>query len=127
MTRSPSSAWETGVARRTRRRSFPKAPQRSPSSDNPVPQGLDATCEGSLMVIEDSHSAMPRDLLLVRHGRSEGNLVQAADSEGNPSLRTPEFLARPAADWRLTKKGRDQATATGRWVRTWLGEVGLEG
>jgi broad specificity phosphatase PhoE len=37
---------------------------------------------------------MPEDLYLVRHGESEGNLVNARSRQGDDSLFTPEHLGR---------------------------------
>jgi broad specificity phosphatase PhoE len=52
---------------------------------------------------------MPRNLLLVRHGQSEGNVILKDDS-----LVTPEFLARHSSQWRLTPLGVEQAAAAGK-------------
>jgi hypothetical protein len=37
---------------------------------------------------------LPIDIVLVRHGESEGNLAQAYSKKGDDSLWTPEFSAR---------------------------------
>lgn len=55
--------------------------------------------------------AMPIDLVLVRHGHSEGNAVH-----GNEKLFTPEFAARLSHTWRLTDQGIEQATKAGEWL-----------
>ena len=68
----------------------------------------------------DETGRMPLDLVLVRHGESEGNLAREASKRGDRSLMTGEFLARPASSWRLTPEGRDQAAAAGRWLRLWM-------
>src|SRR5438874_4087686 len=60
---------------------------------------------------------MPLDLVLVRHGESEGNVAFASSRLGDHSHFTPEFLARHSSKWRLTDKGREQAHAAGEWLR----------
>jgi NAD+ kinase len=60
---------------------------------------------------------MPIDLVLVRHGQSEGNLANNRSRDGDNSDFTPEFLAKHSSKWRLTDLGREQAIATGRWIR----------
>lgn len=60
--------------------------------------------------------AMPKDLILVRHGHSEGNLAVETAKLGDNSFYTPEFRERPGHQWRLTDDGRDQATKTGEWI-----------
>lgn len=58
----------------------------------------------------------PRNVVFVRHGESEANVLQAADKEGRGS-ELPEAL-RMRPDWmhRLTPKGVEQAKAAGRWL-----------
>ena len=77
---------------------------------------------------------LPIDIVLVRHGESEGNLAQAQSKKGDdrqeiiiiinfhqkgnvnfdslifefPSLWTPDFSARHTSMYRLTDKGRKQ-------------------
>lgn len=64
--------------------------------------------------------AMPKDLILVRHGHSEGNLAVETAKLGDNSFYTPEFRERPGHQWRLTDDGRVQATKTGEWISTEL-------
>jgi len=66
--------------------------------------------------------AMPIDLVLVRHGQSEGNLVNYRARKGDTSLYTPEYKLRHDSAKRLTPKGARQAEAAGKWLR----ENGLE-
>lgn len=61
--------------------------------------------------------AMPMDLVLVRHGESEGNVAHARSREGDDRCFTPEFRARHSANWRLTDRGTEQARAAGAWIR----------
>jgi len=74
---------------------------------------------------------MPRDLLLVRHGHSEGNFAMEVDKRvkqegGENRYRTPESAERDPSDWRLTERGRGQADAAGEWIRGWMQAEGVE-
>lgn len=60
---------------------------------------------------------MPIDLVLVRHGESEGNVAFARSKQGDHSAFTPEFLGRHGSKWRLTDHGQHQARAAGDWIR----------
>lgn len=60
---------------------------------------------------------MPNDLILVRHGESEGNVVTEAAKSGDVSRYTEAFMTVPGSQWRLTDKGRAQAAAIGVWLR----------
>lgn len=60
---------------------------------------------------------MPVDLVLVRHGRSEGNEAREQSKRGDNSPYTPEFRARRNREWRLTDLGIAQSRAAGRWIR----------
>src|SRR3989344_6399855 len=59
----------------------------------------------------------PVDLILVRHGQSEGNLAIKSSKEGDNKFFTPEFRNRHSRAFRLTDKGIKQAEAAGRWIR----------
>ncbi len=61
--------------------------------------------------------AMPINLILVRHGESEGNLANDLSRKGDHSAFTEEFKKRSSAHWRLTDRGRSQARAAGQWLR----------
>jgi len=61
---------------------------------------------------------MPIDLILVRHGESEGNAANTRSRKGDHSDFTPEFLARHSSEWRLTDRGIRQIKATGEWIKT---------
>jgi NAD+ kinase len=65
---------------------------------------------------------MPVDLVLVRHGRSEGNAAKHRARAGETGLITPEFLDRHSSQFRLTDRGCEQATAAGTWIRENIGE-----
>jgi broad specificity phosphatase PhoE len=60
---------------------------------------------------------MPEDLYLVRHGESEGNLVNRRSRAGDDSYFTPEHLGRHSSEWHLTDRGIEQAKAAGEFLR----------
>lgn len=60
---------------------------------------------------------LPVDLLLVRHGESEGNLAQKQARKGDDRHWTPEFANRHTSHYRLTDKGRHQAQVTGKFIK----------
>jgi broad specificity phosphatase PhoE len=61
--------------------------------------------------------AMPRDLVLVRHGQSEANIIQK-DRKQNPSAQAPDgFFDRHDSLMRLSTLGAQQAEVTGAWLR----------
>eukprot|EP01087_Luapelamoeba_hula_P002912 TRINITY_DN1273_c0_g1_i1.p1 TRINITY_DN1273_c0_g1~~TRINITY_DN1273_c0_g1_i1.p1 ORF type:complete len:292 (-),score=43.11 TRINITY_DN1273_c0_g1_i1:26-901(-) len=65
---------------------------------------------------------MPIDLVLVRHGESEGNLAQSKSVKGDESAwKMDEFKARHTSLYRLTDIGRDQAGYAGKWLRKNVG------
>ncbi len=66
---------------------------------------------------------MPLDLVLVRHGESEGNVAFDRSHQGDLSVFTPEFQARHGSRWRLTQRGRRQAEITGDWIRANIGPM----
>jgi NAD+ kinase len=59
---------------------------------------------------------LPKHIVLVRHGQSEGNVAVKASKRGNNSFFTPEFRQRHSSSWRLTDRGIWQAECTGRWL-----------
>ena len=67
----------------------------------------------------DSSLKRPRmeEIVLVRHGESEGNLAFNRSVAGDHSLYADEFLERHSSFWRLTDQGRAQALTTGEWMR----------
>ena len=66
---------------------------------------------------------MPKNLVLVRHGESEGNVATSLSKKGDNSMFTKEFLNRHSSTWRLTGKGREQAIIAGKWVKRNIGET----
>lgn len=65
---------------------------------------------------------MPIDLVLVRHGQSEGNIANKRSVKGDHSAFTPDFLKRHSASWRLSDLGIEQAKAAGEWIKKNIGE-----
>jgi broad specificity phosphatase PhoE len=62
---------------------------------------------------------LPNDLVLVRHGESEGNVAIRASKIGDQSyFNIKGFRDRPGHDWRLTDFGIIQAKAAGQMLRT---------
>ncbi|MFT4126859.1 MAG: histidine phosphatase family protein [Gordonia sp. (in: high G+C Gram-positive bacteria)] len=60
---------------------------------------------------------MPTDLVLVRHGQSEANIIQTI-RKADPHADAPAgFHDRHDSRMRLSGLGRDQAAATGAWLR----------
>lgn len=56
---------------------------------------------------------MPSDLVLVRHGESEGNKAKNLQD----LFKDKAFAERHSSLWRLTNQGRYQANAAGLWIR----------
>jgi broad specificity phosphatase PhoE len=56
---------------------------------------------------------MPKNLILVRHGESEGNVVNRLCKKGDFSL----SITKHSSLWRLTDKGIEQAKITGNWIK----------
>eukprot|EP00013_Stygamoeba_regulata_P029115 CAMPEP_0177655688 /NCGR_PEP_ID=MMETSP0447-20121125/15118_1 /TAXON_ID=0 /ORGANISM="Stygamoeba regulata, Strain BSH-02190019" /LENGTH=340 /DNA_ID=CAMNT_0019159659 /DNA_START=94 /DNA_END=1116 /DNA_ORIENTATION=+ len=65
-------------------------------------------------------AGLPIDLVLVRHGESEGNLAQRFSKKGDDRMWTPEFQSRHTSRYRLTDDGRRQAVEAGKWIRKHL-------
>jgi broad specificity phosphatase PhoE len=61
---------------------------------------------------------VPIDLILVRHGQSEGNAAKRASEDDDQCFSyTEEFLGRHSREFRLTDLGIRQARAAGGWLR----------
>ena len=67
---------------------------------------------------------MPLDLVFVRHGQSEANILQEAEKENTSLDLSPELRDRP--DWmqRLTPRGVEQAKIAGAWILRNIGDIG---
>lgn len=60
---------------------------------------------------------MPIDLVLIRHGQSEANIVQRRFKD-DPQAQAPDgFFDRHDSEMRLSPTGREQARAAGDWLR----------
>jgi len=65
---------------------------------------------------------MPIDLVLVRHGESEANAAKRRAERGDATAYSAQFRNRHTRSLRLTKVGREQASAAGQWLtREFLG------
>lgn len=60
---------------------------------------------------------LPVDIILVRHGQSEGNKASKASRRGDHSFFTLEFKKRHSRTFRLTDQGVRQAVAAGDWLK----------
>jgi NAD+ kinase len=65
--------------------------------------------------------AMPNELVLIRHGLSEGNIAVDRSKRGDHSAYEGDFINRHSSLWRLSDEGVEQAKKTGDWIRTHLG------
>ena len=61
--------------------------------------------------------AMPRDLVLVRHGQSEANIVQQGFRHDADFTLPDGFMDRHDSEMLLTPLGERQAQAAGEWLR----------
>lgn len=64
---------------------------------------------------------MPREILFIRHGESEANIVQRSDNHGLEAELAHAIFGRP--DWqnRLTERGIEQAKIARTWIDRELG------
>jgi NAD+ kinase len=60
---------------------------------------------------------LPIDLVLVRHGESEGNVANKRSRAGDHSVFTPEFQNRHSSGYRLSNRGQQQAKRAGAFLR----------
>lgn len=61
--------------------------------------------------------SLPIDIVLVRHGQSEGNKANKASRKGDNRFFTPDFLNKHSREFRLTDRGIRQAEAAGKWLK----------
>ncbi len=61
---------------------------------------------------------LPLNIVLVRHGESEGNTANRRSRKGDNSDFTEEFLNRHSSKLRLTDKGKVQAKMAGEWLKS---------
>ncbi len=60
---------------------------------------------------------MPNNLILIRHGESEGNIATNRSKQGDHSAYSDDFRNRHSSLWRLSDEGVKQAQVTGEWIR----------
>lgn len=65
--------------------------------------------------------ALPAELVLIRHGESEGNFVRQSFRNGAPDAAMEEVLEKPQSEYRLTNQGIEQAKAAGAWIAENIG------
>ena len=68
---------------------------------------------------------MPKDLLFVRHGQSEANIVQKRDDHGVDPAIAAALFERPDWQHRLSDLGVEQAKNAGKWLRQNIGDIAL--
>jgi NAD+ kinase len=61
--------------------------------------------------------SLPIDLILVRHGQSEGNVAARLAEEGNHDGYKAIKQGRHSRSYRLSSKGREQAKIAGLWLQ----------
>lgn len=66
--------------------------------------------------------SLPVNLVLIRHGRSQGNDANAKSRDGDNSAFTDQFLDTHSQYWDLTEEGFEQAVKAGLWIRDKLGD-----
>lgn len=64
-----------------------------------------------------------KQMILVRHGMSEANVIQKASKGGDDSLYNERTINYPDRSWRLTPDGVEQAQTAGYYLK----EIGVEG
>lgn len=60
--------------------------------------------------------SLPIDLILVRHGQSEGNVAKRLSAGGDHAAMTTVTAGRHSRSYRLSKLGREQAAIAGKWL-----------
>lgn len=60
--------------------------------------------------------SLPIDLVLVRHGQSEGNAAKRLSEQGDNTAYQAIFDNRHTRSLRLSQKGREQALIAGKWL-----------
>ncbi len=69
----------------------------------------------------DLPTRMPRDLIFIRHGQSESNVVQDYQKQGQEHPQYDQVANRPDWQQRLTTLGINQAKAAGKYIEEHLG------
>lgn len=63
---------------------------------------------------------LPKNLVLVRHGQSEGNVANKQSRAGDHSAFTDQFLNQHSQYWKLTDQGRREAGLAGEWINEYF-------
>lgn len=90
---------------------------RIPSKTTPAPVAAPSAPKDTTLLGD-----WPLELVLVRHGQSEGNEAVARSQRGDLSAYTPEFKNKHSSTYRLTDKGIQQAKVAGQWIRENIGD-----
>ena len=65
--------------------------------------------------------SMPKELLFIRHGQSEANIVQKHDDHGMDPEVAAAIMARPDWQQRLSPQGIEQAKQARAWLERNIG------
>jgi broad specificity phosphatase PhoE len=87
-------------------------------------RGDQRLCRDGADPVEDGGMAMPNDLVLVRHGESEANIIQKADKEGSAHPKADLLNDRPDWQQRLSPLGIKQAIQAKTWIDDHLSGAG---
>lgn len=66
---------------------------------------------------------LPKNIIFMRHGMSESNVVYRESRRGNEKLFTDDFYHRDDADMRLTRTGIHQAMAASEFIKEKLSDI----
>lgn len=69
--------------------------------------------------------SMPNEILFIRHGQSEANIVQKSDEHGIEPGKAQRLFDRPDWQHRLTDQGIEQAKRAGEWIEYNIGAFSL--
>ncbi|NCU37731.1 histidine phosphatase family protein [Candidatus Saccharibacteria bacterium] len=67
--------------------------------------------------------SMPKQIVFLRHGQSEANVVQKKGDHGVDADTARRIMARPDWQQRLSPLGRTQASQAGNWIRKNIGSI----
>lgn len=65
----------------------------------------------------ERRSAMPTEIVIVRHGQCTGNVADRASCKGNHDLFTQEVRNQKSSQWQLTTAGIKESVMAGNWIR----------
>jgi len=84
-------------------------------------QHLDILRSSSTCELGERHP-WPYEIVLVRHGQSEGNEAVSRSKKGDLSAYTKDFKHKHSSTYRLTDKGIEQAKVAGKWIKEHISE-----